>query len=137
MLADELLIDVFANLIGNSIKHSGGKETIDIKLSKVSSNDDHGHYLVTIEDNGPGISDELKDKIFNRYLRGDTKARGSGIGLYLVKALIDSYSGKVWVEDRIRGDSSKGNKFIVILSAAQSNITGRRLDTKINKGHKG
>jgi len=77
------------------------------------------YYRVTIEDNGPGIPDELKSLIFNRPLRGATTAKGSGIGLYLVKMLVDSYGGKIWVEDRTYGERTNGSVFIVLLPAAE------------------
>jgi signal transduction histidine kinase len=118
VFANDFLIDVFTNLIGNSIKHSNGSVSIDITLSKQSDYHGNNYYLVTVADDGPGISDELKFKIFNRFLRGETKARGSGIGLYLVQALVNDFSGKVWVEDRVSGDRGKGSKFFVELPAA-------------------
>lgn len=117
VLVNEFIKDVFTNIIGNSVKHSNGSVTIDISLSKVPSGNGKGHCLVVVEDDGPGMPDDLKDKIFKRYLKGDTKARCSGIGLYLVKALVDECSGKVWVEDRVKGDRSKGIRFIVMLPA--------------------
>jgi signal transduction histidine kinase len=70
-----------------------------------------------VEDNDPGIPDILKDVIFDRFRRGDTKAHGTGLGLYPVKTLVDSYGGKVWVEDRIKGDYTKGARFMVMLPA--------------------
>jgi len=118
VLANEFLIDVFTNLIGNSIKHSTNSSVnIDISLSRRSDGDGWEYYLVAVADDGPGIPDELKHKIFNRFLRGDTRARGSGIGLYLVQALVNDFGGKVWVEDRVGGDQSKGSKFFVMLPA--------------------
>jgi signal transduction histidine kinase len=75
------------------------------------------YYQITVEDNGPGNSDELKPRIFDRQLKGNSKAKGSGIGLYLVKTLVESYSGRAWVEDRIPGDRSKGSRFVVMLPA--------------------
>jgi signal transduction histidine kinase len=72
-----------------------------------------------IEDNGPGIPDELKNVIFNRNARGNTKAMGTGLGLYLVKTLVDDYGGSVKVEDRVAGDRSKGSRFIVVLPASE------------------
>ncbi len=118
VLANEFLIDVFTNLIGNSIKHSmNGNVTIDITLSRRHTDAGKDFYLVAVADDGPGIPDELKIKIFNRFHRGDTKARGSGIGLYLVQALVNDFGGKVWVEDRVSGDRSKGSKFFVMLPA--------------------
>lgn len=117
VLANDLLIDVFTNLIGNSIKHSRGGVTIDIALSRIASGNGKDHYLVAIEDNGPGVPDDMKEKIFKRLHRGDTRVRGSGLGLYIVKALIDDFSGNVWVEDRVSGDQGKGSKFLVMLPA--------------------
>jgi len=70
-----------------------------------------------VEDNGPGIQDELKKKVFSRLNRGRTRAAGSGLGLYLVKTLVKDFKGSVWVEDRVTGDYSKGCRFIVQLPA--------------------
>ncbi len=61
----------------------------------------------------------MKDKIFNRLQRGETSARGMGLGLYLVRSLVESYHGKVWVEDRIQGDHTKGSRFVVTLPAIE------------------
>jgi PAS domain S-box-containing protein len=116
VMANELLKDVFTNLIDNAIKHSKKPVTVGINLSWASKGD--GKYnKISIEDNGPGIPDELKDKVFNRMSRGDTRARGSGLGLYLVRTLVDSYKGNVWVEDRVPGDYRQGSRFVVLLPA--------------------
>ena len=42
-----------------------------------------------------------------------------GLGLYLVKSLVESYGGRVWVEDRIAGDHTKGARFVVMLPAVE------------------
>jgi PAS domain S-box-containing protein len=118
VMANELLDDVFSNLVGNAIKHSDKKPVISIRLDKEPIGGKL-HYRVAVEDNGPGISDELKPRIFNRHLRGSTKAKGSGIGLYLVKTLVESYGGRVWVEDRIAGNRSEGSRFVVMLPACE------------------
>jgi signal transduction histidine kinase len=44
--------------------------------------------------------------------------KGSGPGLYLVKSLVEGYGGRVWVEDRVHGDHTKGARFVVMLPAA-------------------
>ncbi len=113
--ANKLLHDVFTNLIGNAIKHSN-KNNIDITI-KVDNIKENGknYYRVSIEDNGPGISDDIKVKVFNRLQRGKTEARGVGLGLYLVKTLVESYGGFVKVDDRVRGDYTQGAKFLVYL----------------------
>jgi len=113
--ADELLYDVFSNLVGNAVKHAGDHADINISLDIV--NDNGRCYRVSVEDDGPGIPDDFKLRIFNRMLKGTNKAKGMGLGLYLVKTLVDSYNGRVWVEDRVPGDHTKGAKFVVTLPA--------------------
>ncbi len=119
VMANKLLRDVFSNLVGNAIKHSKGNGiNIDLKLENASENGKN-YYKVSVEDNGPGVPDDIKDKVFNRLQRGQTKTRGLGLGLYLVKSLVDSYHGKVWVEDRVEGDHTKGSRFVVLLPAME------------------
>jgi PAS domain S-box-containing protein len=114
--ANELLYDVFSNLVSNAVKYSGSHARVTIGLSAVLENGSH-FYQVSVEDNGPGIPDSFKLKVFNRMLQGDAGAKGMGLGLYIVKTLVDSYQGRVWVENRVPGDHTKGAKFIVRLPA--------------------
>jgi signal transduction histidine kinase len=116
--ANELLHDVFANLVSNAIKHTGDQSDITVDLY-VREEDGGRHCLTIVEDNGPGIPDEFKGRIFNRMLHGTDKAKGMGLGLYLVKSLVESYGGRVWVEDRVYGDHAKGARFIVMLPALE------------------
>ncbi len=58
--------------------------------------------------------------MFHRFQRGETQAHGKGLGLYLVRTLVEDYHGKVWVEDRIKGDHTKGARFVVILPAVEN-----------------
>jgi signal transduction histidine kinase len=119
VLANELLNDVFANLIINAIKHSPDEYNliIDIEISDFIE-EVQKYFSISVSDNGPGISDELKAKIFSRFQTGETKGKGTGLGLYLVKTLVEAFNGTVRVEDRIPGDYTKGAKFIVKLPAA-------------------
>jgi PAS domain S-box-containing protein len=114
--ANELLHDVFANLASNAVRHTGDKAEIIIDLDRV--NDDGPYYRVVVEDDGPGIPDDSKEKVFNRMYKGTR--RGMGLGLYLVKTLVESYGGRVWVEDRIMGDYTKGARFVVMLPAMEA-----------------
>jgi signal transduction histidine kinase len=72
---------------------------------------------VYVEDNGPGITDSVKNTLFERFRRGDTKASGKGLGLFLVKTLVEDYGGRVWVEDRVPGQQSRGARFVIMLPA--------------------
>ncbi len=90
--AGPLLQEVFSNIIENSIKYSEGAK-INIHIEET---DDEG--VCIIEDDGKGISDEKKDKIFQRGFTTDAD-RGTGLGLFLVDKLINIYDGKIDVKD--------------------------------------
>ncbi len=101
VMANDLLDDVFANIIHNAIKHSTGPLAIDVHLSTAMIGD-HKYALVAIEDDGPGIPDELKRRLFSRSGHDNAKAIGRGLGLHLVRTLVEDFHGKVWAyEDRV------------------------------------
>ncbi|OPY27749.1 MAG: putative diguanylate cyclase [Methanocella sp. PtaU1.Bin125] len=116
VIASDLLEDVFDNLVDNAIRHSTGPVTIDITVDRVI-HDGHWYFRIIVTDTGPGIPDELKKKIFVtiREIAAGEKRERRGFGLYLVWTLIDYYHGKVWVEDRVPGDHTKGARFVVML----------------------
>ncbi|MEM2934572.1 MAG: PAS domain S-box protein [Methanocellales archaeon] len=115
--ADALIKEVFVNLIGNAIKYSG--ESVEIAINVEEFINDTRFYKVCVEDNGDGVPDELKTKIFKRFERGTKKAKGKGLGLYIVKTLIEKYGGEVWVEDRVKGDYTKGARFCFTVQKAE------------------
>nr|WP_255668504.1 ATP-binding protein [Methanocella sp. CWC-04] len=114
VIASPLLVDVFLNIIGNSIKYSGIEVDIriDVDISQIDGKD---FYRVSICDNGYGIPDELKIKLFRRFQRGNQAIRGTGLGLYIVRKVVESCGGWVEVKDRIKGDHTKGARFDVYL----------------------
>ena len=73
---------------------------------------------ITVGDEGPGVPDELKSVIFIRFQTGEEKGSGKGLGLFIAKTLIERYGGKIWVEDRVKGDSSQGAEFVFTLPKA-------------------
>ncbi len=117
VMATGLLQDIFACIIGNAIAHSTESLTIGVSIDTI---DRKGmkYKQVSIEDDGPGIPDELKGTVFSRIKRGTTKGVGSGLGLYLVKRLVDGMGGEIRVEDRVPGDHAQGARFVVLLPAA-------------------
>jgi PAS domain S-box-containing protein len=115
--ANELLRDVFINIVNNAIKHSSGPLTVSIKVDKIVRADGT-FYKVGIEDNGPGIPDTLKRTLFDRLNLSNTKASGKGFGLCLIKMLVDDYEGSFRVEDRVAGDYKQGSRFVVMLPAS-------------------
>ena len=102
--ANDMLGVVFDNLFSNSLKFGGSGVSINVSARDVGE----GTLEISVADNGPGISDEMKPGVFDRFAK-DTKTRSSyGLGLHIVKMLVEGYGGKVWAEDRIPGDSSSG-----------------------------
>jgi signal transduction histidine kinase len=119
-----LLKEAFCNIIGNAIKYSGDEVTIDIKVDRIDRAAGQV-YEVVIEDNGHGIPDDVKPKLFRRFQRGTTKAHGKGLGLYIVRSLVEKLGGSVLVEDRVQGDHSKGARFVVTLPAFEGGEVDR------------
>ncbi|BAI60906.1 putative histidine kinase [Methanocella paludicola SANAE] len=116
--ADDLLHDVFSNLVGNAIKHTGDNARISISLD-TARKDGAECCRVRVDDDGPGIPEESKKTLFKRSLKGTPRAKGMGLGLYIVKTLVENYRGEVWVEDRVPGDHTKGARFVVVLPALE------------------
>jgi len=113
--ANELMYDVFENIIINSIKHNKNLVVkIMIRISKIEK-DGMKYYKFNFIDNGMGISDKMKEKIFQRGFMEDKSLRGMGLGLSLIKRIIDSYNGQIWVEDKVQGDHAKGSNFIFLI----------------------
>ena len=104
VLADGLLSEIITNLVGNSVKFGGTDTRITIRVHKLPD----GFVEVSIADTGPGVPDELKPVIFNRFQIGSSHGSGKGLGLYIAKTLIERYDGRIWVEDRVPGDYSQG-----------------------------
>jgi signal transduction histidine kinase len=105
--ANEMLSSVFRNLFENAVKHND-EEIPEITVTCVERD---GRVRVRIADNGPGIPNGQKERVFRKGEKGADSA-GSGIGLYLVYMLTEQFGGDVWVED----NDPKGAIFVVELS---------------------
>ncbi len=96
----DLLFQLFANLIDNAIKFSNPESKVYISLTHKSSD-----TIVTISDNGTGIAQSEKDKVFQRFYRTDASRNtpGSGLGLSLAKAVTDLHNAEIHLEDNNPG----------------------------------
>lgn len=74
-------------------------------------------------DNGIGIDDERKQGIFQEVYDEKKGTNGMGLGLSLIKKIIELYHGKIWVEDRISEDYAKGSRFIVQIQSISSELS--------------
>ena len=114
--ANELLLDVFENILINSVKHNDNP-TVEIQI-KISKEKKKKYLKMDFIDNGRGIPDVRKETIFQRASDKDRSVSGMGLGLSLVKFIIDSYNGDLLVKNRIRGDYTKGSNFIIFIPEA-------------------
>ena len=69
-------------------------------------------------DNGIGVDDRRKKLIFQRGNREYKGTKGMGLGLSLVTKILESYNGEIWVEDKVKGDHSKGSNFVILVPEA-------------------
>lgn len=110
--ANELIEDVFENILINAVKYNNNPTIeINIKISKLAK-EGNNYYKIEFIDNGVGIEDDRKTTIFQR---ADKSIGGMGLGLSLVKKIIQKYEGKVWVENIVKDDYSKGSNFIILI----------------------
>lgn len=106
VMADDLLPEVFTNLISNSIKF--GEPGVEVR---VSLEENEGMVEVSVEDTGPGVPDPVKPLLFSRFSRGTNRRSGKGLGLYITRMLVERYGGSIRVEDRVPGHSERGAAF--------------------------
>jgi signal transduction histidine kinase len=111
IMSNEFLQDVFYNLLHNAVKFTLSDEvSIDVTTSLV----DDGEFLrFDFDDRGQGIADRLKESILTGI--EDRVHRVSGVGLTLVRQIINQYAGTIWIENRVKGDFTKGTRFVVKL----------------------
>ncbi len=98
---------IFSNLLANAFKYTPEQGSVSVMVDA-----EEGRLRFSIEDNGPGISKKELDKIFDRFYQVEgTEDKGSGIGLALVKELVDLYRGQISVSS----EPGKGSRFKVSL----------------------
>jgi len=115
VFANNLLLDVFENILINAVRYNNkSKIEIIIEISE-EQREDKKYLKMEFKDNGIGISDFRKKTIFERGIRKRYKSKGMGLGLSLVRKIIDTYNGEIWVEDRIEGDYKQGTNFVVLI----------------------
>jgi signal transduction histidine kinase len=109
--ANPLLKDVFMNLFDNSIKYSDGTPEIVVTVGdETRSREDL--CCISIIDNARGIDPIKRARLFERYMED---AVGTGLGLSVVKSLIQAFGGSITIEERVPGDYQKGTIFRILL----------------------
>lgn len=105
IIADPLLLEhLFLNLIHNAARYSEENQVIEIEVDEENSN-----FIIQVIDYGPGIPDEFKEKVFERFYRIDKdrsrKEGGTGLGLSIVKQIVNIHNGSIKILDNPKGGS--------------------------------
>jgi len=110
MLDEKLTMIIFQNLLSNAVKYTSEKGKVNLNLG-VKGKD----LEIIVADSGLGIPKKQQDKIFDKLFRADnvrqTDTEGTGLGLYIIKAILDNTGGKI----RFESEENKGSKFYITL----------------------
>jgi signal transduction histidine kinase len=90
------LIEVLQNLLDNAAKYMGDQSNPYIEIGQDGVEEDKAIFFV--KDNGMGIAPEHHDRIFGLFDKLDAKSEGTGVGLALVKRIIEVHGGSIWVQ---------------------------------------
>lgn len=103
------MVEVFQNLIDNAIKFMGDQPRPRIEIG--TSKNEQNQTIFYVKDNGIGVAPQFHENIFGLFNKLDTNSSGTGIGLALVKRIIEIHGGRIWIESQI----NKGTIFYFIL----------------------
>jgi signal transduction histidine kinase len=102
------------NLIENAVKFTPSGGLVSIRAEQVEE-----HVIIHVADNGIGIPAEAQPRVFERFFRayhpGSEQITGTGLGLSLVKSVVDAHNGRIWLESEI----NKGTTVHLLLPARQ------------------
>ncbi len=108
------LTEVLQNLIDNSIKYMGSEMNPLIEIGQ--KGDEPGKPVFFVRDNGIGIASEYHERVFELFNKLDPQSEGSGIGLALVKRIVEIHGGRIWIES----EKGKGSTFYFTLEEGGS-----------------
>lgn len=115
MLDADVVWEILYNIIHNGIKYSSKEKDshVDVRLNKKKD-----EYVISVEDNGIGIPKMAQERIFEKFYRGDHAIKhentGTGLGLYIAKTLVDSFSGQMWFKSK----KNKGTQFYISIPSS-------------------
>lgn len=107
----KLMRIIFQNLLSNAVKYTKEKGSISVSIAR--SGEERENMRITVADSGIGIPKDVQDKIFTKLFRADNarevEAEGTGLGLYIIKAIAERSDGRAWFES----EENKGTAFFV------------------------
>jgi signal transduction histidine kinase len=112
------LREVLENLIDNAAKYMGDQKN---PLIEIGASEGKGHQVIFVRDNGKGIEPQHLTKIFGLFEKLDQNSEGSGIGLALIKRIIETHGGKIWAES---DGPNKGSTFYFTIPDVRRTVKG-------------
>jgi len=109
------LIEVLQNLLDNAAKYMGDQSDPRIEIGSQGEDAERGMPIFCVKDNGIGIDPEHHERIFGLFNKLDAKSEGTGVGLALVKRIVEVHGGRIWVQSEAspqRGMQVKDPLFI-------------------------
>ncbi len=117
---DELIDDLFQNVFRMAADQTDGEKVVVGLEIKRFEFDERKGYLLRFSDRGRGIPDSMKQKIFTDKKIEDGAPPGPGLSLSVIKEVAERFGGKIWIEDRVKGDHSQGTSLMIFLPASSS-----------------
>jgi signal transduction histidine kinase len=98
--APEKLERVLMNLLTNALRHTPGDGSVAVRVQTLP-----GMVRIAVEDTGEGLDADARERMFDRFWRGDRSrtSRGAGLGLAIARGLVEAHGGRIWAEDREGG----------------------------------
>ena len=124
MIDQEAITKVISNLMSNALKYTEDYVRLSCRLLENGT-----HFRIEVEDNGLGISPDEKEKIFGAFYQARDNKPGTGIGLNIVKNLVEAHHGMVNVESEV----GKGSTFIVTLPLNQLDAVVEKADEMVKE----
>jgi two-component system sensor histidine kinase KdpD len=101
---------VLVNLLENALKFSSPTDPVEISAAAMP-----GRVVVHVRDQGPGVAEADRERIFDAFERGSGAGRGTGLGLAIARGFAEANGGRVWVEPTAPG--AAGSTFVLALPA--------------------
>ncbi|MCP4360038.1 MAG: GAF domain-containing protein [Chloroflexi bacterium] len=92
----DLIQRVLYNLVNNGVKFTTPHGRVHIRVQLPTS--EPASLLITITDTGHGVSPEIQEQLFQKFSRGTEQARGSGLGLYFCRMVVEAHHGRIWLD---------------------------------------
>ena len=124
------LVEVFQNLIDNSIKYVGDQVSPCIEIGARTREEE---AVCFVRDNGVGIDSAYRNRVFELFEQLDPECEGTGIGLAIVKRIVETHGGRIWVESKGRNQGTTF-WFTLPIQPAGANLPGQEISDSLSAG---